>query len=271
MSRIPPFAWIALLAIPAVRATPVFTVAPGACPNNAGACSATNDEVTSNLFNIFLINPLNDTTGAYKNLFVPAFNSWNASRPANSKWRLVAADLSNTASINVTTYRAYVNEGDNCDEFCGGAEIDISYTWGGGSNDPLPIRDLAHILPFNAMWTQSINTTDKLAGSLPGNPYLDNAPNLPNRQYNPPAYPFQYQGSSFYDKPSREADATWLGQAFLMQANYRTRTLTVFDGVGWGFSIQDVPEPATLACSGIGLLTLLVYAVRRRQATTRRI
>ena len=271
MRVLPPLAWIALLALSTVSATPIFTVAPGTCPNNAAACTAANDEVTSTLFNIFLINPLNDTTGAYNNLFVPAFNAWNASLPAGGKWRLVAADLSASATINVSTYRAFVEEGNNCDEFCGGAEIDITYDWGGGANNPLPIRDPARIFPFTALWTQSINTTDKLPGSLPGNPYLDNAPNLPNRQYNPPAYPFQYAGSDFFDKPYREADATWLGQAFLMKANYRTRTLTVYDGVGWGFSVQDVPEPATLALSGGGVLWILIYARRRRQATTRRI
>lgn len=252
----------ALLTSSAANATPVFTVAADACPNQVSQCSATNGEVTSTLFNIFLINPLNDTTGAYSNLFVPAFNAWNAARPANSKWRLVAADLSNTAAINVTDYRAFVDEGADCDEFCGGAEINITYKFG-GTNDPLPIFNTDRIFPFTAMWTQSIRTTDKLPGSLPGNPYLDNAPNLPGAQFNPPAYPFQYAGSEFFDKPFRDADATWLGQAFLMKANYRTRTLTVYDGVGWGFFVQDVPEPATLALSGLGMLSILLYARRR--------
>jgi hypothetical protein len=260
-----------ILVAASAGATPIFTVAPGACPNSAAACTATNDEVTSTLFNIFLINPLNDTTGAYNNLFVPAFNSWNTSLPANRRWRLVAADLSASASINVTTYRAYVEEGNNCDETCGGAEIDITYNWGGGVNNPLPLSDPTRVFPFSALWTQSINTTSKLAGSLPGNPYLDNAPNLPNRRFNPPAYPFQYAGSDFYDKPARDADATWLGQAFIMQANYRTRTLTVYDGVGWGFSVQTVPEPATLALAACSMLGFLIYARRRKQATTRRI
>jgi hypothetical protein len=264
-------AGIALAAASTAGATPVFSVAPGTCPNNAAACSASNDEVTSTLFNIFLINPLNDTTGAYGNLFVPAFNAWNASLPAGRKWSLVAADLNAAATIDVTTYRAYVNEGDNCDEFCGGAEIDINYNWGGGTNNPLPIRDTARVFPFSALWTQSIFTSDKQPGALPGNPYLDNNPNTPGRRFNPPAYPFQETGSSFFDKPAREADNTWMGQAFLMKANYRTRTLTVYDGVGWGFYVQDVPEPATLALSGCGVLGLLLYARRRRQATTRRI
>jgi hypothetical protein len=260
------FAVIAFLTMPAAAA-PVFTVAPGACPDNVAACSASNEEVTSTLFNIFLINPLDDTTGAYKNLFVPAFDSWNASRPAGRKWSLFAADLSAAASINVTTYRAFVDEGDDCDEFCGGAEIRITYDWGGGVNNPLPIRDTTRIFPFTAMWTQSIRASDKPAGALPGNPYLDNNPNTPGRMYNPPAYPFQYEGSSFYDKPDRDADSIWQGQAFLMKANYRTRTLTVYDGVGWGFYVQAVPEPSTLALCGLVPLGMIIFARRRRQSS----
>ena len=78
LSAIGSFAWIALT-VNSVQATPIFNVVAGQCPNNPAVCTATNGVVRSTLFNIFLINPLKDTTGAYANLFTPAFNSWNSS------------------------------------------------------------------------------------------------------------------------------------------------------------------------------------------------
>ncbi len=244
------------------RATPVFNVVAGQCPNNPALCSATNGEVTSTLFNIFLINPLNDTTGAYANLFTPAFNAWNAAQPANRKWTLVPADLSATAQISVTTYQAFVEDG-SCDgdPECGGAEIDISYTQG-NARDPFALN--GNFYPWTGVWAQSVNVfpaTDKPAGAQPGNPYLDNN-NPADRVRNPPLYPYQEVGSSFFDQPSRDAEASWQGQAFLTKANYRTRTLTVYDGVGWGFNVT-VPEPAGVALFGFGLAGLIAYGRRR--------
>src|SRR5579862_1359121 len=175
MTRLLQLSTLALFAF-AGQATPVFNVVAGQCPNTPALCSATNGDVTSTLFNIFLINPLDDTTGAYANLFTPAFNAWNAAQPANRKWTLVAADLSSTAQITVTDYQAFV-EDNSCDgdPECGGAEIDISYTQGNVATDPFALTGPFH--PWNAVWAQSVNVfpaNSKPAGAQPGNPYLDN-------------------------------------------------------------------------------------------------
>ena len=81
-----------------------------------------------------------------------------------------------------------------------------------------------------------MDTSDKRAKSLPGNPYLDNATDTKNPDLGPLAYPFQYATSFFYDKPNRNATAIWIGDAYITTANYTTRTLTVYDGVEWGFT-----------------------------------
>ena len=254
-----------VLTVSLAQANPSFDVVAGQCPKNPFLCSKSNGVVTSTLFNIFLIDPLNDTTGAYANLFTPAFNAWNAAQPAGQKWTLTPADLSNNAGILVTQYRAYVDE-PRCNVIdCGGAEIDISYTRGGG-NDPLPI--ITTINSWNAVWSQSVFTNKKRAGSQPGNPYLDN--DRPNgRQRNPPAYPYQSAGSSFYDKPGRIADASWQGQAFLTTANYTTRTLTVYDGVGWGFVVEKVPEPASVILVALGLVGCVLIGRRKKTGALR--
>lgn len=261
--------WTALAVNPA-QASPIFNVAPGQCPNNPAVCVATTDTLQTTLFNIFLINPLDDTTGAYANLFAPAFTSWNNSLPVAQRWTLVPSDLSNSARLTVSTYRALAGAGDdNCGNAAlGCGEIQIGYTPGAG--DPTLIANAAAITSGNAIWSQSIFSTTKIPGALPGNPYLDNA-SPADRKLNPPAYPYQYDGtgpvpaSGFYDNASRPINNSWQGQAFLSTANYTTRTLTVYDGVGWGFYVQAVPEPTTFVLLGLGLVACSIFGQWKRR------
>jgi hypothetical protein len=269
-------------------ATPILDVAPNTCPAAQAVCSTTNGQVTVNLFNLFLIDPTNDTTGAYTNLFKRAFDNWNNTLAPDQKWTIVAASLSPTAEFDVTTYRAYIGESPRCGANCGGAEMRILYT-PGADTDPTAITDRNNILPTDGVWSQSIRTNKKGAGNLPGNPFLDGEAKTARTQLGPPAYSFQYAGSRFFDKPGRVADATWLGQTFLTQANYQTRTLTVYDGIGWGFSIQGVPagagagggpgnvsavpEPGSMLLAGIAILMMpsvrrAMIAVKRRSHAT---
>jgi hypothetical protein len=96
-----------------------------------------------------------------------------------------------------------------------------------------------NILPSDGVWPQSIRTNRKGAGNLAGNPYLDGEAKSPPNQ---------------------------LGAPFVTQADYTTRTLTVYDGIGWGFTIgglppgaaASVPEPASMfLCEGAFLLMAL--------------
>jgi hypothetical protein len=255
---------IASAGIPAAMASPILDVSPNICPSQYSACTTNNGQVVVNLYNLFLINPTNDTTGAYTNLFKRAFDRWNTSLPADQQWSIVPETLSPTAEFDVTTYRPYIAEGNGCGQNCGGAELRIGYT-PGAATDPSAITGRNNILPTDGVWAQSIGTNKKGRGSLPGNPYLDGEPKSARTQLAPPAYSFQYVGSRFFDKPGRTADAYWLGQVFLTEADYTTRTLKVYDGIGWGFTVAamppgapgpgqaSVPEPASLLLSGAAL------------------
>jgi hypothetical protein len=242
----------AFLVIPA-RATPVLNIAAGACPNNQNVCTATNGVVSAGLFSPMLITD----SSTLLNDFSSAFKSWNT----DGTWTLKTADLADDAVLTVTLYRAYVNEGPNCGVTCGGAEIRISYI--PGANDPPGIIDPQHIGDDDAVWSQAVSTNAKRDPSLPGNPYLDNAPDTPDRDLTPPAYPYQYTGSDFYDKPGRDATAIWIGDAYISTTNYTTKTLTLYEGVEWGFTVVPVPEPSSLLLFAAGGICMVLYRKRR--------
>jgi len=257
--------WVALavvttalvLTAPAARAVTIL-IGAGQCDNGSAACVATQGNTVATAYDIKDLTP---GAGANWTNFQSAFNSWNASLAAANQWTLATADPSAEAIFNVTIYRAYVNEG--CGPTCGGAEIEVK--WQNGGAAPNPIANANSIQANEAIWSQSISTNQKRVPSLPGNPYLDNAPGTPGAQLGPPAYPFQYDGSDFYDKPSRDAYAWWLADLWLSTADYTARVLTVYDGIEWGFTVET-PLPAAwtmmlIALSGFGV----VAGYRRRK------
>jgi hypothetical protein len=184
-----------VLTAPAARAVTTLITA-GQCGGTGGAgqCVDTEGNTVATAFPIVDLTP---GVGTGWNNFQNAFNSWNATLAAGNKWTLAIAAFgpSPEAVFNVTIYRAYVNE-DGCGPICGGAEIEIK--WSNGGAAPNPIANANNIQATEAIWSQSISTNQKRVPSLPGNPYLDNAPGTPGAQLGPPAYPFQYDGSDFY-------------------------------------------------------------------------
>ncbi len=269
---LPAMVLVALVSAPA-GAAPMFTGSPDVCAIDLTKCVLDNGDIRVELFPPFYIDPLLDPTGAYKNIFVPAFDAWKATQ--GGRWFLLVSPLTDTAVLNLDIYRAFAGENPGCDaDACGGAELQISYTKG-GARDPLPITDTTMIETRNGVWTQSIWTSEKGNSAAPGNPYLDGG--QAGAHLALPAFPFQYDGSEFYDKPSRDADNIWKGQAFLTQINYGARLVTVYGGVGWGFTVRDlpdgvvpelpvilVPEPASGLLCGVALVA--VFARRRLRA-----
>lgn len=196
--------------------------------------------------------------------FESAFNSWNDEVGNPKGWTLIdGGDLGNDTRFTVRTYTT-IADGD-----VGRLRIQIDYTPGAGA--PAAIANAAAIKSTDAVWSQSIFTNQKLGGSLPGNPYLDN-PAGAGGELPPPAYPFQYDGtngapaSSFFDQPGRPAVASWEGVAYLSQVDYVNKELIVYDGVEYGFTVSVVPEPASVVLLALGTLGLFGYARRRQPA-----
>ncbi len=250
---------IFLATAPQARATVLIDDGQCGGTGGAGKCVAANSKVVATAYQISEILPVATDTG-WTN-FQSAFNSWNNSLAAASQWTLTTGNLSAEAVLDVTLYRAYVNEGMGCGLFCGGAEIQVSYNNGGSAPNPI---SGGTINDGDAVWSQSISTNQKRNPSLPGNPYLDNAPGTPDASIGPPAYPFQYNGSVFYDKPSRNATANWLGDAWISSIDSTDRTLTVYDGLQWGFNVSPVPEASTWAMVLLGFAGLGFLVSRRK-------
>jgi hypothetical protein len=245
-----------LLTAPAARAVALLNTS-GQC-GDGGSCTLTNGKATDTAYTPIEIAPVNGDTG-WAN-FQAAFNSWNASLAAGSKWTLTTANLSAEAAFTIVTYQPFLGTGDCAgDPLCGGVEIRVNYNNGGSAPNPItgPFGDT------DAVWSQSVLTNQKLGGSLPGNPYLDNT-SPADRSVGPPAYPYQYLGSYLYDRPNRDANANWLADAWISTANFTTDTLTVYDGVQWGFTVTAVLEPSTWAMMLIGFAGIGFMAYRRK-------
>ncbi len=242
--------FVVLLALDPTRAVAsVLTVTPGAIYQANDGVIYVDADVPSLV------------TGNINADFQAAFNSWNNEAGNPKGWTLVnGGALGNDTTFNVSLYRAHIDGGS------GALEIQIDYTPGVGA--PPAIANNNNIQPNEAVWSQSIFTSLKLAGSLPGNPYLDNPAGLANTQLGPPAYPFQYNGSFFYDDPHRPPTNFWYGVAYLSTADYTNKILTVYDGVAYGFRVGVVPEPSTLASAGVAALLGLGYSMRRRRSQT---
>jgi len=81
-----------------------------------------------------------------------------------------------------------------------------------------------------------------------------------------PAYPFQdVFNSEFIDKPQAGYPDFFAAEAFLGIIDYNAKTLTIYDGIDYGFNNTVIPEPSTvlLICTG---LFGVAGAMRRRNS-----
>jgi hypothetical protein len=206
---------------PAARATSV-QISDLQCGGIGGAdqCVATNGIVTVTAYMLTGVQPVATLASNAWVSFTSAFDSWNESVSAN--WAIRTAPSNAildvlTYKADVLTYKAFV--GNDCgDPRCGGVQIEVGYD--NNNTLPLPIEDVTNIRDFEAVWSQSILTTSKGVPSLPGNPYLDNPPGIPEANLGPPAYPFQENRSRFLTSPT----ASQTRSGLQMRGSHRSET-----------------------------------------------
>ena len=174
--------------------------------------------------------------------FNTSFYTWNRTLPVADQWTLkYGGDLPIT--FNVSIFDALVFSKN------GGVDIRIRIT-----DVPSPI-DISSF-----QWSQGINANYSLSEIVPPFNTMDNSGSLTS-----PLYPIEIaNGGNFQDSPKGSWPNAFLkAETFLSKADFTTRTLTVFNGVSWGFNLSEkfcfsctrVPEPSFI--SGIFALGTL--------------
>lgn len=196
--------------------------------------------------------------------FQDAFDAWNAAQPANAKWTLSSSSflIPDALTINVNTFDAQSFHGANHNPNVGvgGVEVQIEWSYGG----PEPVDNL--------YWSQGLflNYNPGSYALVPGFSAMDVASfnNLVvgGNVWDEPWYPYQYVDQSYYDFAKAPYDTGFFeADAFLSAVDYDTRTLTVYDGVHFGFYLYAVPEPGTWVLMVTAIGAALVIRVRKRR------
>ncbi len=244
------FSLSGLLSAATITYTPAATTDTGwnACGSFAGYTCRT----TAN-FDTLGLNTQND--GGTSGLFDSAFSAWNTS--VGGGWTLAnGGDL--TGTLDVTTATAQQFSGVTL----GGLTINIDAS--GVTLPTVPAGD-------SLVWAQGLFDNYLLDGSVVTPFYemdvVTGACNVagPN-PWCPPAYPFQYADNHFYDQPKTlylapgSTQAFFDANAYLSVLDPTAKTLTVYDGVSYGFQNYVSPEPAVwlLCASGLLVMSLLV-------------
>jgi hypothetical protein len=176
-------------------------------------------------------------------VFNDSFDAWNGLQGAEDKWTKVdAGDFD--ATLNVSTFDAQSFHGAG---HVGGLEIQVDLVYDGD--------DRAEFIWSQGLYT---NYTTGPGGGIT-NPFSEmDTGSSPGD----PKYPFQYPERFFYDFPKAPYETGFFeADAMLTKLDYDTRTMTVYGGVHYGFSLYAIPEPA----SAILLLLGVAIAMRLRE------
>jgi hypothetical protein len=198
--------------------------------------------------------------------FKTGFDIWNDAQPAGAKWTLVNGGALPASSLSIMDFQAVALS------FTGGMNLDVNWAYGGA--------DLT-----SYVWAQAVFANYKADGTPSGvivDPYflLDtympgpkgppcadvDSTDLKDNHYCGPAYPIQYGNRRLYDHPRGPwPNASFDASAMLAKLDREHRKLTVYEGIGWGYSLKATPQPEpavwTLMLLGFGA----VGAVLRRR------
>ena len=168
--------------------------------------------------------------------FKQSFDAWNTGNAATGKWSLKDGGKLPGGIFQVSTFDAIAEAGS------GGLEIQIDWTYAGADKG-------------DYFWAQGLydNYSPSLGKMIEPIYKMDV---LDGKDLAAPLYPFSYAERYFYDMPA----GFWPGaffeaRAFIAQADYTARILTLYEGVSYEFHLE-IPEPsgALLALLGLGSL-----------------
>jgi hypothetical protein len=169
--------------------------------------------------------------------FKKAFDGWNAKNAADKKWNLKDGGAAPGGKLEISQFDA------DARRTVGELLIKIEWKYDGADKGDFK-------------WSQGLETnftTDPRAavpayfdmdvGTAAG---CDDSVLLTQC---PPLYPFQYADRSFFDGPRAPwPEGIFHAWAFLSKSDPTTRTLTIYEGVKYGFDLsvgRMVPEPET--------------------------
>ena len=210
-------------------------------------------------------------------LFQDAFNAWcewNGTACGNG-WTLDnGGGLKGNLNVTVATAQQF-NPGD---VVLGGLTITIN-TSGITTLPTVPVGD-------SLVWSQGLYDNylngnvvppfyemDIAGGACANGTYSTSNNNYNGGTWCGPAYPYQYTSNQFYDQPKATYQPPGTTQKFFDANAYLSvmdptdKTLTVYDGVSYGFQ-NYVPEPSALVLLAGNLLVLMLVLRRRRAAAS---
>jgi hypothetical protein len=226
-------------AIPLTIVDPIYVASETPAPPHAEA------GVEAHIFE----NSITLATAAY---FQAAWDAWNNAQPVGSEWTLVDGGTLADLGLTVSIFDAASFHGSG---HVGGVEIQVDVDYDGADRDDL-------------VWSQGLYDNYTLGpggGIVP--PFYEMDVSTAPGTWTPPVYPFQYNDEHFYDFPKAPYESGFFeADAFLSKVNYTTRTLTIYDGVEYGFYLYavEVPEPAAWTLMLISMAVVTFLAHRRR-------
>lgn len=214
---------------------------------------------------------LTGTGGDISPLFLSAFSTWNTS----GDWTLqnggslsgffsvtASAQQFNFRSLGGVTIVTTIDGITNLPALTGNQQL----VWVQGLYENYSLSDGSIVAPFYTMDITAAGVACGNSGPYPPTPYCG------------PAYPFQFADGHFGDQPKAFYDlgstqAFFQANAYLAVEDAVARTLTVYDGISYGFTNEvsasmpsEAPEPGTVWLLSSNLLAILWYRLRGRKS-----
>jgi hypothetical protein len=189
--------------------------------------------------------------------FSAAFDNWNLLLPADQRWTLVNGGALPGLTLAVDQFRTEIlGIGNNVGRgtirirpLMNGVSLDARFYWSQGLYDDYLLTE-----PFYTTLRYEMDVTNTNPCTQP--------PGVHPPNMCAPLYPFQYADRRFFDQPVFPMGATFNGWAYISEADFTNRRLTVYDGVRYGWT--STPEPAGWLLTGAGAVLLAILSRQRR-------